>query len=337
MLKKTILKKTKNILITGGAGFIGSHLAEKLLLLKHKITILDDFSTGTEGNIKHIIKNKNLRVIRGSTTDDILVSKCVARSSLVYHLAATVGVKNVVDNPVETLMYDTFGTELVLKYASAKGIKVIVTSTSEVYGKSEKVPYKEDADLVIGPPTVSRWSYACSKLLDEFLTIAYHKEGGLPFVIARLFNVVGPRQTGKYGMVIPRFFKNAFKNIPITIYGDGEQTRCFTYVDDIVKLLIEAAGAEKANGQIINLGGNNKISIKDLAVKIKELTKSSSQLIFEPYVKYYGKNFEDVKERIPDLTKLKDIIGYIPSTGMDEILKNIKKYYDSNPEAVNRL
>jgi UDP-glucose 4-epimerase len=330
------LKGEKNIFITGGAGFIGSHLAKVLLGQGHEVTIMDDFSTGNKENLKDIFDNKKLHIVRGSITDEVLLSKCIEKSDIVYHLAATVGVKNVVDNTLDTLIYDTFGTEQVLKYASAKGAKVIMTSTSEVYGKSKEIPFREDSDLVIGPPDVNRWSYACSKLLDEFLAIAYHKERGLPVVVVRLFNVVGPGQVGKYGMVIPRFFQNALQNKPIVVYGDGEQLRCFTYVDDIVEILAKLPDLENAVGQVINLGSNNKFSIKELALKVKEITKSSSEIVFEPYNKYYGEHFEDIQRRVPDLTKLKNIFGAIPSTSIDIILKKIKEYYESVPDAIKR-
>lgn len=325
-------KNIKNILITGGAGFIGSHLARALLAKNYNVSILDNLFTGREENIKDIKDNANLKFILGSITDEAILSKLIEESDLVYHLAATVGVKNVVEKPLETIIYDTFGTELVLKYASLRGIKVVLTSTSEVYGKSSAVPFKEDTDLILGPPDVNRWSYACSKLLDEFLAISYHRERALPVVVVRLFNVVGPRQVGKYGMVIPRFFKRALSNEPIVVYGDGQQVRCFTYIDDVVEILMKLAASEKANGEVINIGSNDQVSIKDLALKIKEITKSSSRIVFEPYSNYYGKHFEDVRKRVPDLTKLKRIIGDVPQDKLEAILMKIKRYFDAHPE-----
>lgn len=330
-------KDIKNILITGGAGFIGSHLARALLAKNYNIFILDDLSTGRKENIEDIKDNKNLQFIIGSITDEAILSKLIEQSDLIYHLAATVGVRNVIEKPLDTLIYDTFGTELVLKYASARGIKVVLTSTSEVYGNSAAVPFKEDTDLIIGPPDINRWSYACSKLLDEFLAISYHRERGLPVVVVRLFNVVGPGQVGRYGMVIPRFFKYALTNEPIVVYGDGEQARCFTYVDDAVEIIMELTFSEKANGEVINLGCNDQTSIKDLALKIKEITGSSSKIVFEPYSNYYGEHFQDIKRRVPDLTKLKRIAGRVPENKLDLILEKIKSYFDAHPEELGNI
>ncbi len=327
-------KDIKNILITGGAGFIGSHLARALLAKNYNISILDNLFTGRKENIEDIKDNANLKFILGSITDEAILSKLIEQSDLVYHLAATVGVKNVVEKPLDTIIYDTFGTELVLKYASLRGIKVVLTSTSEVYGKSSAISLKEDADLIIGPPDINRWSYACSKLLDEFLAIGYHRERSLPVVVARLFNVVGPGQSGKYGMVIPRFFKRALLNEPIVVYGDGQQVRCFTYIDDVVEILMKLAASEKANGEVVNIGSNDPVSIKNLALKIKEITKSSSEILFEPYSNYYGKHFEDIRKRVPDLKKLKRITGKSPQDKLGDILEKIKSYFCAHPEAL---
>ncbi|TAM37863.1 SDR family NAD(P)-dependent oxidoreductase, partial [bacterium] len=292
---EAITGKRRNILITGGAGFIGSALARELLRRGHVVTVIDDFSTGRDENIQDLSRNKNFFMITGSITDETLVAKAVEDCGLIYHLAATVGVKNVISKPLETIIYDTIGTSIILKYASARGAKVLITSTSEVYGKSQKLPFNEDDDVVIGPPGVNRWSYACSKLLDEFFAIAYHRQRGLPVTVVRLFNVVGPRQVGRYGMVIPRFFKMAMTGEPIIVYGDGKQVRSFTYVDDAIDIIIRLAGEKKANGQVVNLGSRNEISIKELAHAVKRVTKSSSRIVFEPYRKYYGSNFQDIK------------------------------------------
>ena len=335
--KRAAVKKVKDVLITGGAGFIGSVLTEALLKSKYNVTVIDDFSTGRKENLEKFAGDKNFHLITGSITDEALVAKAVEQCDIIYHLAATVGVKNVVDNPLETIIYDTIGTSIVLKYASAHGVKVVITSTSEVYGKSEKYPFKEDEDVVIGPPDVNRWSYACSKLLDEFFAIGYHRQRGLPVVIVRLFNVVGPGQLGRYGMVIPRFFKFALKNEPMPVYGDGEQVRCFTYVDDAIDIIIKLADIDKANGEVINLGSENEISIKDLAQEIKKITGSSSEIVFEPYRKYYGANFQDIRRRVPDLTKLKRIAGSAPKTSLKEILEKIKKYFEENPKALGGI
>lgn len=327
----------KNVLITGGAGFIGSHLAEVLLANGNAVTIIDDFSTGRFDNIRKIENRGKLSLITGSITDETLLAKAIEKADLVCHLAATVGVKNVINKPLDTVIYDTIGTSYVLKYASAKGVKVLVASTSEVYGKSTELPFREDSDCVMGPPEVNRWSYACSKLLDEFLAIGYHKDRGLPVVIVRLFNVVGPGQLGCYGMVVPRFFKSAKAGEPIRVYGDGTQVRCFSYVEDVVSIMAGLISNEKAVGQIVNIGTGCGITIKDLAIKIKKLTGSRSKIVFEPYRKYYGSNFQDINNRIPDLTKLKKIYGKFPRTNIDSILKKINDYYRKNPKELAGL
>jgi len=330
-------KKVRNILITGGAGFIGSALAKRLLRDGYKVTVIDDFSTGRKENLEGVLKHNDFQLITGSITDETILSKAVEECDLIYHLAATVGVKRVVENPLETVIYDTIGTSIVLKYASAKGVKVVITSTSEVYGKSQKVPFKEDDDVVIGPPDVNRWSYACSKLLDEFLAIGYHRERNLPVVIIRLFNVVGPGQVGHYGMVIPRFFKWAIKNEPIHIYGDGTQVRCFTYIDDAIEIILKLAENEKAVGEVINLGSENQISIKALAEQIRDVSRSSSKIVFEPYRKYYGSRFQDIKKRVPNLAKLKKISGLTPKVTIREILEKLKAYFKTNPQELERI
>lgn len=331
------IKAIKNILITGGAGFIGSALSRRLLSEEYKVTVIDDLSTGSRENIRDMLNNKNFSLIVGSITDETILSKAVEGADLIYHLAATVGVKHVIERPLDTVIYDTVGTSIVLKYASARGVKVVMTSTSEVYGKSTKYPFQEDDDVVIGPPDVNRWSYACSKLLDEFFAIGYYRERGLPVVVIRLFNVVGPGQVGRYGMVIPRFFKAALQNEPIYVYGDGKQARCFTYIDDAIDIILRLSKSEKAVGEVINLGSNNLISIRDLAQEIKRVTKSSSKIVFEPYQKYYGNKFQDVKKRVPDLTKLKKISGVTPGTGIPEILRNMKSYFEENPKELERI
>ncbi len=338
VLKRTrqSVRTVKNILITGGAGFIGSALTKSLLEKGYNVTVIDDFSTGSKENLEAVLDNKNFHLITGSITDETIISRAVEECDLIYHLAATVGVKNVVDKPLETIIYDTIGTSIVLKYASSRSVKTIITSTSEVYGKSTKYPFREDDDVIIGPPDVNRWSYACSKLLDEFFAIGYYRERGLPVVIVRLFNVVGPGQVGRYGMVIPRFFKFALENKAIPVYGDGKQERCFTYVDDVIDIIIKLADNDDADGQVINLGSNNEISIKDLAEAVKKVTGSSSEIIFEPYQKYYGASFEDVKKRVPDLEKLKRIAGSAPKTTLKEILDKMNRYFRENPGELER-
>ena len=330
-------KKEENILITGGAGFIGSHLAEKLIKKGHTVYILDDFSTGRKENLERIKDSGKLHVTTGSITDNVLLDNVMEKCDYVYHLAATVGVKNVVDKPLDTIMYETFGTEMVLKYAAAKGIRVLLTSTSEVYGKSEKVPFMEHDDIVLGAPDVNRWSYACAKLLDEFLGIAYYHERNLPVAIVRLFNVVGPRQVGQYGMVLPRFFKRAFANEPIQVYGDGEQKRCFTCVDEVVHILMKIAREKEAYGQVTNLGSDQETSINELAEKVKKITGSRSAIEHKPYEEYYGKNFQDIKRRVPDLKKLKKIAGVTPKRSIEDILQSLKEFYEENPEELRRI
>lgn len=334
---RTVERKIHKVFVTGGAGFIGSALSRKLLQKGYSVVVLDDFSTGLKENISDLQGNENFRLITGSINDETLVAKAVEECDLVYHLAATVGVKNVVDKPLETIINDTVGTSIVLKYACAKGIKVLLSSTSEVYGKSKKIPFKESDDVVIGEPDINRWSYACSKLLDEFFTIGYHKDRGLPVVVIRLFNVVGPGQLGRYGMVIPRFFKMALSGKPITIFGDGRQVRSFTYVDDAIDMIIKLAESKKAEGQVINLGSKNQVSIKKLAIDIKRITVSRSKIVFEPYRNYYGKNFQDIRKRVPDLTKLERISGSYPKTTLEEILKKTHKYYRDNPQELDKI
>lgn len=330
-------KKIRSVLITGGAGFIGSALARELLKRGYLVTVIDDFSTGRKENIGDFTGNKRFRLVTGSITDETLVAKAVEDCGLIYHLAATVGVKNVTDKPLETIIYDTIGTSIILKYASAACAKVLITSTSEVYGKSQKYPFKEDEDVLIGPPDINRWSYACSKLLDEFFAIAYYRQRGLPVAVVRLFNVVGPGQLGRYGMVIPRFFKMAMTGEPIIVYGNGRQKRCFTYIDDAIDIIIRLAEKERAYGQVINLGSRNEISIRDLAHAVKSITGSCSKIIFEPYLKYYGSGFQDIKKRIPDLKKLKKISGLIPKTTMKEILRKMKVYFTEHPEELENI
>jgi len=335
--KKQRKPKIKNILVTGGAGFIGSHLSRALAKAKYNVHIIDNFSTGRMENIGDILKNKNVRLTTGSITDEVILSKAIERADMVYHLAATVGVRHVVESALDTIVYDTLGTLLVLKYASSKGVKVLLTSTSEVYGKTKQLPFREDADITLGPPYIHRWSYACSKLLDEFLSIAYYRERNLPVVVVRLFNVVGPGQVGHYGMVLPRFFKSAYLNEPMHIYGTGKQSRCFTYIDDAILLLMRIADSEKALGQIVNLGSSEEISILELADKVKKITGSSSKIIFEDYDKFYGKFFQDIKRRAPDTTKLKEIAGTVPTISLDEILRRMKRFFDKHPEELKRI
>ncbi|MDO9464809.1 MAG: GDP-mannose 4,6-dehydratase [bacterium] len=315
-----------NVLITGGAGFIGSHLSEKLLSIGHEVYVIDDLSTGSIRNIEHLLTNPKFHLSTDTVTNETLLSSVVDKIDIIYHLAAAVGVQLVVKSPVKTIETNVHGTEVVLKAAAKENKKVLIASTSEVYGKSKNIPYKEDDNLLIGPPTFGRWSYACSKALDEFLAMAYWKEKKLPVVITRFFNTIGPKQTGQYGMVVPTFIKQALSGKPITVYGDGKQRRCFTYVGDVVNAIIALMEKDKAIGQIFNIGGTEEISIEDLAKKIKQLTNSSSEIVHIPYDQAYEQGFEDMRRRIPDISKLSRMlsgIGNFPKHGLDETLKLI--------------
>ena len=312
-----------NYFITGGAGFIGSHLAEKLLSNGEIVSIIDDLSTGSIDNIEHLKSNVNFEYKIDSIMNEQLLAELIDKADVVFHLAAAVGVKLIVESPVRTIETNIQGTELVLKMASKKKKKIIIASTSEVYGKGTCMPFKETGDLVFGPTTKGRWSYACSKAIDEFLGLAYYKEKKVPVTIVRLFNTVGPRQTGMYGMVIPTFVKQALLNHPITVYGDGQQTRCFTYVGDVVDALVKISRNPKAVGEIFNIGSTEEISIKELAELVKSMTKSNSEIVYIPYDKAYEEGFEDMQKRIPDLSKIREFIGYKPTTNLKGILEKV--------------
>jgi len=316
-----------NVLITGGAGFIGSHLAEELLKQGNKVWAIDDLSTGRLENVKHLMGNPNFKIAIDTIQNETVMDRLVSENDMIYHLAAAVGVELIVEHPVKTIETNIMGSEMVLKLANRYLKKVLIVSTSEVYGKSEKVPFSEDDDRLLGPTIRSRWCYSSSKAIDEYLALAYHKEKGLPTVVVRLFNTVGPRQTGQYGMVIPRMVTRALKNEPILVYGDGKQIRCFTYVADVVDALIKLMKNPRAEGQIFNVGGNEPVSIMELAKRIKKLTNSDSSIEIIPYEKAYEEGFEDMKIRIPDLSKIKSYIGYEPRHTLDEILKNVIDYY----------
>lgn len=315
------------ILITGGAGFIGSHLAEKLLNEGHTVWIIDDLSTGRLDNVKHLMDNPNFKVAIETIQNETVMDRLVSETDMIYHLAAAVGVELIVQRPVHTIETNIMGSEMVLKLANRYLKKVLIVSTSEVYGKSEKVPFKEDDDRVLGPTIRSRWCYSSSKAIDEYLALAYHKERGLPTVIVRLFNTVGPRQTGQYGMVIPRMVVRALKNEPLMVYGDGSQVRCFTYVTDVVNALTKLMETKEAEGEIFNVGGNEPVTILELAQRIKKLTNSQSEIQVIPYDQAFEEGFEDMKIRIPDLSKINRFIGYKPTYSLDEILTNVIDYY----------
>ena len=318
-------------LITGGAGFIGSHLAEELLKRKEDVVVIDNLSTGNMENIKHLKSNPKFSFHIDTIMNEQLMRRLVKGCDIVYHMAAAVGVKYIIDNPLESMQTNVKGTETVLELANSLGKKkVIIASTSEIYGKDRpgKKIFKEEDDRVLGPTTISRWSYSCAKAMDEFLSLAYWREKKLPVVIVRFFNTVGPRQSGMYGMVVPRFVKHALLNQPITIYGDGKQTRSFTYVSDAVRAITGLANNPKAVGEIFNIGNPNAISIEELAEKVKKLARSTSPIIHIPYEKAYEKGFEDMRHREPDITKIKGLIGFQPKVDLDEMLVNIIKYFE---------
>ena len=315
------------ILITGGAGFIGSHLAEALLARREEVFIIDDLSTGSIDNIIHLKDNPRFHYTIDTIKNQSVMAELVDRCDYIIHLAAAVGVKLIVESPVNTIETNIYGTEIVLQLANKKKKKVIIASTSEVYGKNDDVPFTEDADMVLGPTTKGRWSYACSKAIDEFLALAYYKEKKLPVVIARLFNTVGPRQTGRYGMVVPTFVQQALLGHAITIYGDGTQTRSFTHVKDVVKALIGIAYHAEAVGQVFNIGNNKEISIEALAKRIREKTSSSSEIVYIPYDQAYEEGFEDMLRRVPDITKINRLIGFAPEAGIEEIIDSVIDYY----------
>ena len=318
-------------LITGGAGFVGGHLAEALLKRGDTVYVIDDLSTGSIENIEALKEDRRFHYVIDSVMNERVLAELIDRVDVVFHLAAAVGVRLIVESPVNTIETNVHGTELVLKLANKKKKKVLLASTSEVYGKSNDVPFHEESDLVMGATHKGRWSYACSKALDEFLALAYHKEKRLPVVIVRLFNTVGPRQTGRYGMVIPNFVKQALLGHPITVYGDGSQSRCFTYVGDVVNALIALVEHEGAVGQVFNVGNDTReISILDLARKVKERTQSASEIKIVPYDQAYEAGFEDMPRRVPDLTKIRALTGYQPKVDLDEILDHVIAYFTSD-------
>jgi UDP-glucose 4-epimerase len=310
-------------LITGGAGFVGSHLSEHLLAQGHRVTVIDDLSTGSIRNIAHLRDEPAFRYVIGDMYDRALLGELVDDADAIFHLAAAVGVKLILESPVRTMETNIRCTELVLELAAKKKRKILITSTSEVYGKSTDLPFREDGDLVLGATTRGRWSYACSKAIDEFLAIAYWREKGLPTVIARLFNTVGPRQTGQYGMVVPRFVQQALAGEPITVYGDGLQQRCFGHVHDVVRGLSDLMGEDRAVGGVFNLGTQEEVSILDLAHRVKERTGSASEIRFVPFGEAYDDHFEDMPRRIPSLIKIQETIGWQPTRRLDDILDDV--------------
>ena len=311
----------QKILITGGAGFIGSHLAEALMAQGKEVCVIDDLSTGSLANIAALRDHAHFHFTKASIRDSRELERLVERVDFIYHLAAAVGVELVVKSPVYTIEDNVRGTENVLEAAARRGVGTLLASTSEVYGKGERECFREDDDLLIGPPTFGRWSYACSKLLDEFLALAYWREKQLPVFVVRLFNTVGQRQTGRYGMVVPRFVQAALRDEPILIHGDGKQTRCFCHVSDVVRALVELPAQRRAVGQVYNIGSTEEVSILDLARRVKQLTESRSELQLIPYDKAYAKGFEDMRRRVPSTDKIYQLMGWRPTKTLDEILR----------------
>jgi len=315
------------VLITGGAGFIGSHIAEELIKRGNSVLVIDDLSTGKRENISHLEGDGKFSFIQDTILNEPLMESVVDECDIIYHLAAAVGVEFIIGNPIKSIEINVLGTEIVLRLAEKKKKKVIITSSSEIYGKNQKRIFQESDSRVLGTTLTHRWSYSCSKALGEFLALAYWREKRLPIVIARLFNTCGPRQTGNYGMVVPRFIEQAISGNPITIYGDGNQTRSFAYVSDVVNGMVSLANHPKAVGEIFNIGGEEEVTISDLAKKVKRLTKSNSQIVYLPYEVVYGEDFEDMRHRIPDTTKIRNLIGYVPKVGLEDALKRTIDYH----------
>ena len=316
-------------LVTGGAGFIGSHLCESLLDQGHTVSIIDDLSTGSMENIEHLKDHPDFVYYIDTINNQQLLQQTIAAADIIVHLAAAVGVQLVVENPVRTILTNVDGTRLVLQEANRNRKKVLLASTSEVYGKSDKVPFNEHDDLILGPSDKRRWSYACSKALDEFLALAYWQEKQLPVVICRFFNTVGPRQVGRYGMVIPRFIQQALSKQPVTVYGDGSQTRCFTYVKEVCSIIIRLSQHEKAVGEVFNIGSDQEISIEQLAEKVLAKISGNAGMRYVSYSEAYGQGFEDMARRVPDTTKVYKLLGVRPVWSIDQILEEMIAYIAS--------
>ncbi|MEW5691689.1 MAG: GDP-mannose 4,6-dehydratase [Candidatus Hydrogenedentota bacterium] len=317
----------KSVLITGGAGFIGSHLAEFYLKHKYKVIVLDDLSTGSIDNVIHLKGDRNFSLIIDSVLKNKIINELTKKVDIVVHLAAAVGVNYIIDNPLKSLEINIEGTDNILKSCNKYKKKVMIASSSEVYGKNEKVPFSEKDSSVIGPITISRWSYACSKAIDEFFALAYYREKNLPVVIMRFFNTCGPRQTGRYGMVIPRFVKQALTNKPITIYGDGKQTRCFSHIYDVVKYVYSLSIDDRANGEIFNIGSTERIKIVDLAKLVVKRANSKSRITFVPYEDAFEKGFEDMRHRVPDISKIVKLTGFKHEKRLTDIIDDVIEYY----------
>lgn len=330
----------RKALITGGAGFIGSHLAEALLERDWRVVVIDDLSTGSIENIDHLKGHPGFSYVIDTVMNQPLMLELVDRTDAVFHLAAAVGVRLIIEEPVRTIETNIKATELVLELCARKRKPVLLSSTSEVYGKLDKYTFSEEDDLVLGPTSRARWCYAASKTIDEFLAKAYSKQKGLPAVVVRIFNTIGPRQTGQYGMVVPRFVRQALSREPITVYGDGTQRRSFTWVGDVVDAMIALIGHPAAYGEVFNIGHTKEIAIYELAVLVKAMTESTSEILFIPYEQAYEAGFEDMPRRLPDLTKIHQVIGYKPTLDLPDMLERIIAYYRqevARPDAGARL
>ena len=323
-------------LLTGGAGFIGSHLAEELLRRGDETCVIDDLSTGSIENIEHLKGRKGFQYVIDSILSKALLAELIDGADLVFHLAAAVGVRLIVESPVRTIETNIKGTEIVLELAAKKKKPVVVFSTSEVYGKSNGAKFLENGDLILGPTFKGRWSYAASKIIDEFLALAYYKERKLPVVIIRLFNTVGPRQTGRYGMVVPRFVQQALVGEPITVFGDGQQSRTFTHVKDAVWAILQLIEYPSAIGEIFNIGGKEEISIENLALLVKDLLKSPSPVVYVPYEQAYEEGFEDMRKRVPDISKIQTLIGYEPKCSIEDIILDVAEYQKASRPSLGR-
>lgn len=316
--------RSTTYLVTGGAGFIGSHLADALLADGHRVLALDNLSTGQLANIQHLLSHQRFHLIRASLTDEVVLDRLASESDIIIHLAAAVGVQLIVEQPTLTIETNVMGTEAVLKAALRYGCRVLIASTSEVYGKGSKIPFSEDDDVLLGATSKSRWGYAASKMVDEFLGLAYHSEHALPIIIFRLFNTVGPRQTGRYGMVVPRFVGQALRREPLTIFGDGTQSRCFCDVSDVVRAIAGLATHPDAPGRVFNIGGEEEVTIRALAEHVRAVTDSTSELVYIPYAEAYAEGFEDMQRRVPDTTRIRQLLGWQPQTRLEEILTRVR-------------
>lgn len=310
-------------LITGGAGFIGSHLAERLLSKGHAVLALDNLSTGRMSNIDHLLDHKDFHFSRADVETEVVLDRLASKADVIVHLAASVGVERIISNPVETISNNVGGTERVLKAALRYGSRILIASTSEVYGKGVRTPFSEDDDVLLGPTCRNRWGYAASKMVDEFLGLAYHHEYGLPVIVTRFFNTVGPRQSGQYGMVVPRFVRQALTGEPITVYGDGNQSRCFCNVRDVVEAVDGLSTHAESAGRVYNIGSSEEISIRELAERIKAITSSQSEIVTIPYSEAYAPGFEDMARRIPDTTRIHDMLGWKPTINLDTTIDQV--------------